>query len=204
MLTSSCTANRLIDRVIGELGYAAAPDRAFFYDVLNDCLAQIYTETVVERRRLPATAEDGCLRLSSLTPPEGCAPIRGADLFCAWSGDRQLRFLPTSVLPLGGKGYCAVEDDRLILGDVSDGEALSAEVILRPARFSEENGENCIPFPDEFLALLACRLRGEALRLSGEDGEAAKWLGEYNTRLTEFHNRYTALRVRRKEAYEHN
>ena len=198
MFLSNCTANELINRVQNELGYANAPDRDFFYTSLNDSLARIYAELISEKRRFAAEAAGVTVDLSAITPQEGCAPTRGADVSAVWSGDRQLRFLPYSMLSLGGKGYYTVAGDLLILGDGSDGADLSVEAVLRPARFTEESGDGCIPFPDEFLSLLACRMRGEALRLSGEDGEAAKWLGEYNTLLEEFSGWLAALYGRRK------
>ena len=198
MFTSNCTANRLIERVQAELGYANAPDRDFFFSVMNDFLSRMYAEIISETRRFAASAAGVNVDLLAILPQEGCAPIRGADISAAWSGYRQLRFLPYSMLPLGGKGYYTVADECLILGDESDGENLVIEAVLRPARFSEENGDGFIPFPDEFLPLLACRMRGEALRLSGEDGEAAKWLGECNTLLAEFMTWLTALTERRK------
>ena len=198
MFSSSCTADGLIDRAISELGYAKAPEREVFYNSLNDCLARLYSEVIVPRRRYPLTAQNGCANLKEVALPEHCAPLRTTDIVAAWNGARQLRFLPYTVLPLGGKGYYTLADEHLILGDGEDGENLSVDVILRPERFSEENGTECVPFPDEFLSLLLCRMRGDALRLSGEDGEAAKWLGEYNTLLDEFANWLAEANRRRK------
>lgn len=198
MFSSNCTANELTRRVQDELGYANSPDRSFFYGVLNDCLARLYTEVIAEKRRLTANAKNGKANLAAVTPPENCAPIREQDVCAAWNGDRQLRFLPSSMFSLGGKGYYTVEDGCLCLGDPEDGETLEIAVILRPLPFGEENGNTPIPFPDEFISLLACRMRGEALRLSGEDGEAAKWLGEYNALLDEFKLWLAAVRAGRK------
>lgn len=198
MFSSACTANELISRVQNELGYANAPDRDFFYGVLNDCLTRLYTEVIAEKRRLNATAKNGKANLAEITSPAYCARIREQDVCAAWNGDRQLRFLPSSMFPLGGKGYYTVEDGCLCLGDPEDGEALEVAVILRPAAFDEANGNEPIPFPDEFISMLACRMRGEALRLSGEDSEAAKWLGEYNALLNEFTLWLAAVRAERK------
>ena len=43
-----------------------------------------------------------------------------------------------------------------------------------------------IPLPVEFIELAKCKLRGEGYKLMNDDGQAAKWLNEYNMLLENF------------------
>ena len=197
MFGSTCTAAALLDGVIEELALLTPPSRTALRDALNECLTRLYTEIIREERRAYATPNGLRVMLASLSTPSGCASVREEDISSAWSGDRQLRFLPPTMLSLGGTGYYTLQDGALILSDAADGDRLAIDYIARPLRFTAENEDDTIPFPEEFLSLLRCRVRGEGCRLAGEDTAAAKWLGEYNTALSEFRLWYVATLAER-------
>ena len=43
-----------------------------------------------------------------------------------------------------------------------------------------------VPLPYEFVELVRCKLRGEAYKLMNDDGQAAKWLSEYDVLVENF------------------
>jgi len=192
------TVGELIALAKEDLAFTSLPRESAFYDSLNDTLTRLYREVICEKLRCPLQVENGVAATENLTLPNEYAPVCGEDISAVWNGDRQLRFLPYTLLSLGGTGYYTVYENQIILGDDKTGYALDVDIILRPARLSEQTKDMAVPFPDEFLSLLLCRLRGDICRLAGEDAEAAKWLGEYNSLLEEFCLFVKASRERRK------
>lgn len=198
MLYGTCTAGELLDGVLADLRLYTPPDRAALRTALNECLCRLYGEILRDTRRLSATASEGRVLLSALTVPSGCRAVGECEVVGAWSGERELHYLPPNLLALGGRGFYTLADGALLLGESEEGEALTLECILRPLPFTEESEGETIPFPDEFLSLLRDRLRGEGCRLAGEDSAAAKWLGAYNTTLNEFRQWYAACTAERR------
>lgn len=59
-------------------------------------------------------------------------------------------------------------------------------VIYRVRPAIKTDGTYNVMFPVEFLELVASKLRGEAYKLSNEDGLSAKWIASYNMELDNF------------------
>lgn len=55
---------------------------------------------------------------------------------------------------------------------------------LRPALKTDGTENICIP--SEWLDMLAARLRAEAYKIANEDGQAGKWMQDYNAQLETF------------------
>lgn len=66
---------------------------------------------------------------------------------------------------------------------------------IRPA--PKQSGEERICLPVEWLDMLAARLRAEAYKIANEDGQAGKWMQDYNAQLETF----KVWAARRNERY---
>lgn len=186
MMHSVKTAAALLDETTAALGLFSPPSRDFFRDVLNECLCRLYTDVVREVVSVTHTVEGGAIPLAALAAPTGVA-VREEDVLSVYVDGHYARYLlPCDFSVAGGlkAPYYTLEGDRLLFNR----EAGQARVsfVLRPMLCTEENeGTYEIPLSPEFLPLLTARLFGEGYKAANEDELAAKWLSEYNARITD-------------------
>lgn len=187
MTHATKTAKALLDEVTGALGLFAPPTREFFRDTLNECLCRLYTDVIREAVSVSHTVEGGRIPLASLSSPSTVA-VRGEDILSVYAdGDCARYLLPCDFMIAGGlkTPYYTVDGEDILLNR----ESCEARVLflLRPMLCTAENEEEYeIPLPPEFLPLLSARLCGEGYKAANEDELAAKWLGDYNGRLSDF------------------
>lgn len=48
------------------------------------------------------------------------------------------------------------------------------------------DSDDTVKVPYEWLEMVLSKVRGEAYKIAGDDAQAAKWLGDYNTQLEQF------------------
>ena len=186
MFDSGISAAELIKSVKEEADIAPdIPDKTFLL-WLTALEQLLYSEIIKEQKEIilnpvpksPITTET----LSS--KQKGESPVRYEDIHTIYADDRQLiRSTLTSGVILqdtffkerNGIGYHvrAVPNTLRIL------------YFVRPDVKTEGTGGN-VMVPAEFLDLVRAKLRGEAYKLANEDGQAAKWMNDYNILLETF------------------
>ncbi len=187
MMHATKTAGALLDEVTGALGLFAPPTRDFFRDVLNECLCRLYTDVIREGVSVSHTVAGGCIPLSAVTSPSGVA-AREEDVLSVYVNGHYARYLlPCDFMLASGlkAPYYTVDGERILFNYETGGARVV--FVLRPMLCTEENeGAFEIPLPPEFLPLLTARLYGEGYKAANEDELAAKWLAEYNERVSDF------------------
>lgn len=198
MMHATKTAASLIDEAIESMGLFAPPDRAFFREVMNECLSRLYTDILVESASATVPLSDGGLALADIPTPTG-EGVREEDLLTVAIDGLDARYLPPAL-------FASAKGVHAPFYTVSDGKILSLHAgsearvcfVLRPPLCREGEEESyLIPLAPEFLPLLSARLCGEGFRHEGEDGLAAGRLADYNHRLSDFAVYVAAAKERR-------
>ena len=193
--TSRVLIKDFLDELIADMGLYQQRDRAFYRERMNEALSFLYKAVIRWREEGEGVPQSGRLSCAAITSSVGTA-MQGPDVLAVFRGSRQLRYLPPADLPAaaGMEGFYTVTNDMILLSDGKN-DRLRVIYLVRPLRYHEESESTVIPLPDEFIPMLAARVRGEAYRLAGEDELAAKWLAVYNAGLADF---YDYLAVRQK------
>lgn len=197
VFTSHIRIKDFLDELIIDMGLYQERDRTFYRDRMNEAITFLYKVVIRERAEGEGVPKNGILTCASITSPFGTA-MQENDVLAVFRGNRQLRYLPPEDLPAatGMEGFYTVKNEAIHLSDGKN-DRVRVVYIIRPVRYQENSESTYIPLPDEFIPMLAARVRGEAYRLVGEDELAAKWLAVYNAGLADFYD-YLAVRRRRR------
>ncbi len=184
LLSCTTTAAELLDGVMADMGLYREIDRRFYRDILNECLARLYTDVFRPTAYVGATCDGaGRVTFAGLPQKAGQAPVRAADVRGVEGEDGRcyLAVTPSVFARLpGAYVYCA--DGAGLTLSPAGGE-VTLIYTARPADIDEHTEDTPLPIPGEYLSLLRAKLRGEAYKLANEEALSAKWLGEYNTAL---------------------
>ena len=187
MMHATKTAAALIDEALACMGLFAPPDRAFFCEVMNECLSRLYTDILRECASVTLPIVGGALALDAIPSPteEG---VREEDVFALALDGRDARYLPPDLAAAASGAsapFYTVTDGKII--PLCEASEARISFVLRPPLCREGEEESYeIPLAPEFLPLLSARLCGEGFRRAGEDALAASWLADYNHRLSDF------------------
>jgi hypothetical protein len=198
MMHASKKAAALIDEATAAMGLFSPPDRAFFRDVMNECLTRLYTDVVCESARVSLAPTEGRVPLSQILSPSGAA-VREEDVLSVSLDGIDARYLApdrTAAATGASAPFYTVTGGAIM--PLSPARDVCVCFLVRPPLCEEEGEADYeIPLSLEFLPLLFARLCGEGYRRAGEDALAAKWLADYNHRLTDFAAYMAAAKARR-------
>lgn len=196
MFDSGLSAAELVKQVRGEADISfPIPDESF-YRWITAVEQLLYSELIQERRMITLDCagkgyEYGRFPLSDLAAEPRTADIEFRDIFKVYAvyGGKAVELSKTDTV----SGF-VFYDKNLYWengGDVNystvDGyisDTIAVIYVVRPAL--HKDGTANVMFPPEFIELVACKLRGEAYKISNEDALSAKWMASYNTELDNF------------------
>lgn len=198
MLCSTVTIKNFLDELIADMGLYEGCEREVYRKRMNDTLNFLYTVIIRSEAEGAATPKNGLIPRSAIPAPSNAAGVQLNDVLAVYDGSRKLRYLPPADLPAaaGLPGFYTVTQEGIRLSDSGIDHPLRIRFIERPIQYGADSENTYIPLPNEFLPMLAARVRGEVYRLVNEDAPAAKWLALYNAYLADFH---TYLAARRRE-----
>ena len=199
MMHASRTAKSVLGEAISAMGLFSPPERAFFREVMNECITRLYTDVVKESACATLSPTDGRVPLSLIPSPTG-ESVREQDLLSVALDGADARYLPperaSAAIGVAAPHFTVSEGAVIPLSPAGE---VCVHFLVRPPLCREEGAEEEyeIPLSDEFLPLLHARLCGEGYRREGEDTLSAKWLADYNHRLTDFAAYLAAAKLRR-------
>lgn len=199
MLRASKTVGEFLDELIADMGLFETRDRAFYRDRLSEALIFLWSAVIRMRASGEATPKNGLLPCGNIPVPDGAGAVHPRDVLAVYCGGRQLRYLPPEELAsAAGMPYCfyTVTPEGIRLSHTEAAQPMEVVFTLRPPIYGESDESRPVPLPDEFLPMLAAKVRGEVYRLANEDGLCAKWLAVYNAGLADLYD-YLAERRRR-------
>lgn len=198
MLCSTVTIQNFLDELIADMGLYEGCERALYRQKMNETLQFLYAVIIRSEAEGTATPQDGLIPRSAIPTASNVAGVQLNDVLAVYDDSRQLRYLPPADLPAaaGLPGFYTVTQEGIRLSDASITYPLRVRFTERPHPYGADSENAYVPLPNEFLPMLAARIRGEVYRLVNEDAPAAKWLALYNAYLEDF---FTYLADRRKE-----
>ena len=188
MYRSGVTVGELIAELQSEVDIAGTVPASAYLRWVSSLEQLIYADLLLFERGADLEAHDGFLDLSLLTAGEGERGVTFDDLRKVYLGGEEL----TRAGRIGAyqfdeeKSLYYPDGDGVRVSVFGDGEADTYHVIWRviPAVKNGEGEEVLLPYP--WLDMVLSYLRGEAYKVANDDAQAAKWLGDYNTRLASF------------------
>ena len=200
MLQSRTRIGAFLDGVIADMDLYTERDRAYYRERMNEALTFLYAAVIRMRVEGVATPLGGLIACADIPVPAGTGTPEPSDILAVYCGRHQLRYLPPEeLLTAEGMRCCfyTVTEDGILLSHTDTVKPLKVIFTVRPPRYGEESEDTLVPLPEEFLPMLAARVKGEVYRALNEEALAAKWLAAYNASLTDF---YDYLAARRRHA----
>lgn len=193
MYRSSETVSEFIDRVTASLDLAAACDRSFLLRELTTLEQMLYSGYIFDQRMVYPAIEDGSIDLNDIIVPAGERTPTADDVFAVFCGGTQLTRSTLFAAETAGntsRGCYYRSDEETVEISLPEGGLYDDVVIFyyaRPAaRTSDSEETDHVALPDEFLSLAVSKLLGEAYLAADDDTLAAKWLSDFNSRLSAF------------------
>ena len=198
MLQANTTIGELLDGITADMGLFTERDRAFYRGLMNETLTFLYAAVIRMRAEGVGYVAAGILPFISIPTPLGTGTVQQQDVLAVYRGKQQLRYLPPAALGTAAEMppvYYTVTTRGIELARADVADPLRVVFTLRPPQYGEGDEGTPVPLPQEFVPMLAAKIRGEAYRAAGEDALSAKWLGVYNAYLADFYD-YLAERRR--------
>ncbi|MBQ8350747.1 MAG: hypothetical protein IJY20_01725 [Clostridia bacterium] len=199
MFTSHMRIGAFLDSLITDMGLYNDRDRGFYRDRMNETLTFLYTAVIRERAEGKATPLGGLIACADIPTPDGTAAVQPSDILAVYCGSHQLRYLPPENLHAADGMSCCfytVTEDGILLSHANTVQPLRVIFTIRPPQYGADGEDACLPMPEEFVPLVAAKIRGDVYRAANEDELSAKWLAVYNSLLSDFYD-YLAARRRR-------
>ncbi len=190
MFDSMITANDLIRTMQADTDLVQTIRFSTWLGWLNAAEQLLYSETIGMRERAVLPFRDGCLFLSDVTPLPGAAQPAAQDVVAVVCEGHTLSAMEeplASALPQCDSWRAS--GNRLVLHLRRAVKQADVIYLLRPALKTVDEQGGCnqtVSLPAEWLPMISAKLRGEAYRLVNEDALAAKWLEDYNAKLSDF------------------
>lgn len=186
MYNSGVTIADIITELSGEVDIAGSiPDSAYIRWV-NSLEQLLYTDVLGFFAVHDVTLSDGGFALSALTPGTGEDAARYDDIVKVYGDGREYvrAGVISSVIFDGDKSIYWQDGDKVRVSPIVEPDTVTVVRRVRPAKKTATTGVVMLPY--EWLELLLSKLRGEAYKIANDDGQAAKWLNDYNTQLSSF------------------
>lgn len=186
MYNSGVTIADIITELSGEVDIAGSiPDSAYIRWV-NSLEQLLYTDVLGFYSAHSVTLSNGGFALSSITSGTGEDSCRYDDIVKVYGDGREFvrAGVISSVIFDGDKNIYWQDGDTVRLSSIVEPDTVTVVRRIRPAKKTTSSGTVMLPY--EWLELLLSKLRGEAYKLANDDGQAAKWLNDYNSLLSSF------------------
>lgn len=186
MYNSGVTVAEIIAELSGEVDIAGSiPDSAYIRWT-NTLEQLIYTDILGFYAVQEVTLSDGRFSLTALTPAEGEDAAGYDDIVKVYGDGREYvrAGVISSVIFDGDKSIYWQEGDTVKVSPIVEPDTVTVIRRVRPAKKTAATGVVMLPY--EWLELLLSKLRGEAYKIANDDGQAAKWLNDYNSQMSSF------------------
>lgn len=186
MYNSGVTVAEIIAELSSEVDIAGSiPDSAYIRWT-NTLEQLIYTDILDFYAAQEVTLSDRSFSLSSLTPAEGEDAAGYDDIVKVYGDGREYvrAGVISSVIFDGDKSIYWQEGDAVKVSSIVEPDTVTVIRRVRPAKKTAVTGVVMLPY--EWLELLLSKLRGEAYKIANDDGQAAKWLNDYNSQMSSF------------------
>ena len=188
MYNSGVTLSDIITELSGEVDIAGSiPDSAYIRWV-NTLEQLIYTDILGFYGRQNVTLAGGGFALSSITSGTGEDSCRYDDIVKVYGDGRE--YVRAGVI-----SSVIFDGDNVRVSPIVEPDTVTVIRRIRPAIKTAVTGVVMLPY--EWLELVMSKLRGEAYKIANDDGQAAKWLEDYNAQLSSF----TEWARKRQERY---
>ena len=196
MFSSKLSLNTLVNQIQNELAISPKVPLETVISIINNVEQLIYSEIIKEERKSELMPDNhGLCRLTDIEVGSGEDTPRVSDITQIFSSDRREFIKQTesqSFIMNKRPSYVAHAPHELYIYDTDNTNGpITVFYIARPAPKVLEGASifpDVIYLPDEFTSLIASRIRGELLKIVGDDTQATKWLNDYNTYLDDFSN----------------
>lgn len=196
MFDSGITGEKLVKQVRSEADISFPIPDDSFYRWITSVEQLLYSELIQERKMVTLDCPTkgyayGEFPLSDLVPDYGEADVEFRDIVKVYAvyGEKAIELSKTDVVSgfvFYDKNLYWQNGDEVHYSTV-DGYLCDKIVVIYVVRPKvNTDGTAHVMFPPEFVELVACKLRGEAYKLSNEDALSAKWMASYNTELDNF------------------
>ena len=190
MYKSSISLNDFAEEIQNELELSPFVSTSSIVRIVNSVEQLLYSEIINEIRKADVDVTDGRASLSGIEVSEGEDTVNAYDVIRVFDDRRELAFATSDdAYVMNKKGAFGIFDgDSLSLYGV-DADRITVFYKVRPVPKSVEYDKitpDVLNVPEKFTEMFASRLRGEFCKIAGDDGQAAKWLNDYNTYLEDF------------------
>ena len=190
MYKSSISLNDFAEEIQSELEISPVVSKAAVVRIVNAVEQLLYSEIINEIRKADVSVSDGRAKLSEIEVSEGEDVVNSYDVIRVFDGRQELGFAtPDDAYVMNETSTFGIYDGENISVCGVDPDRITVFYKVRPVPKSLELEKICpdvLHIPDKFIELFASRIRGELCKLAGDDGQATKWLNDYNTFLEDF------------------
>lgn len=193
MYDSGITLSQLISDVRSEADVSLAIPDSLYVRTVNAVEQFLYTEILKEyvlHSFDPADDDyDGTYSyiIADIAVPAGCDTPNYDDIVRVWAdGDQIEKSSAGTAHEFPEKNLCYTDYNGNLIVQSQPFNSLNVLVRIRPALKTVGVSGAKVMVPPEFIELVASRMRGEAYKVANEDGQAAKWLAEYNAQVENF------------------
>lgn len=187
MFNSGVFVSDLIEQIKGEADIAISIPTANYVLWLNSLEQLLYTEFIREQGEINIdNVSNGVIDIDSLSVPNNEEAVRFEDIHAVFADKTQLIKSTVASGVIFPNTYYKIQNN-IGLNLQKQAERLKIIYFVRPVLKTEDNiGTEGVMLPVEFIDLAKAKLRGEAYKVSNEDGIAAKWINDYNVLLETF------------------
>jgi hypothetical protein len=183
MFDSGISVETIITNLKDEVDIAIEIPDSTYLSWLNAIEQLCYSEIIKEQREAIVENPTSPLPFEDITVSENEDNVRFEDIHTVYADDVQLM---KSTLSSGKifHGTFYKHNDELGFNAFNTQE-LRIIYYARP-KVKKATDDGNVMMPIEFIDMVTAKLRGEAYKLANEDGQAGKWLNDYNVSLEHF------------------
>ena len=199
MYDSKMKLSTLVDIVKGEVDIAPAVSEGACARWVSSLEQQLYTDIIGFFRSYDRPIENGGFDIATIpaATDEGEDEVRFDDIVKLYDdGHEAVRCGTIAAYQFEDeKSIYWQEGQRVNVRFMSGGSSAHIIVRVRPAIKTKDDSTDTVKVPFEWLDMVLAKIRGEAYKIAGDDTQAAKWLGDFNTQLESFKT-WVSLRQR--------
>ena len=190
IFSSSVSASELVSDVIASIDAAPIPDAKRIYGLLNNFLRQLYSDVIEDVRCVSKIADINSEIFINGIRIDGCMTPRVSDVVKVVSDGYEYECVGADFceehISDGCHYYKADGEAIRLLGGYKNAEEVKIYFRVLPEAYSQENSNEPLCLPCEFVGLAHARLRSDIYRMLGEDELCVSSTEEYNGILAHF------------------
>ena len=186
MYDSGMTLSNLVSALREEVDIAGSIPDSSYIRWASSLEQLLYSDLIFFASSQNVELTDGGFSLSSVSPGENEDNVRFDDILKIYGDGIEYSkcSIITSVIFTGEKNIFYEIGGNVKVSPISVPGTVTLVRRIRPKIKASLDSDIMLPY--EWVELMASKLRGESYKLANDDGQAAKWLEDYNAQLSSF------------------